>query len=306
MSDVTAYVLLRILSFLHELPSPLPDTMHSESSHLPNNPFSLAGHCALVTGSTQGVGAAIAIAIARAGGNVCLHGLSVDQHAQQTLAACQRYGVEVAMVTSDLTDPAEEMAESLADRVAEVMPGVDLLVNNAGTFIDLPFLKMTRSRYQQTMRLNVDAPFFLTQEYARRWIAAAVAGRVLMTGSINGLLAEPDHVAYDASKGAVAAMVRSLCVSLAPMNIRVNSMAPGLVRTPLTAAVLDADTEMKRWMQLHTPNGAVPDADVCGDTAVFLLSDAATHIHGQTILVDGGMSVWQQPDLPASLRGRFP
>ncbi|HBJ34636.1 MAG TPA: oxidoreductase, partial [Planctomycetaceae bacterium] len=142
-------------------------------------------------------------------------------------------------------------------------------------------------------------------EYARRWVAGSVAGRVLMTGSINGILAEPDHVTYDASKGAVAAMVRSLCVALAPMNIRVNSMAPGLVRTPLTGTVLDTDADAKRWMQLHTPNGAVPDASVCGDTAVFLLSDAATHIHGQTILVDGGMSVWQQPDLPASLRGKL-
>lgn len=283
--------------------------LNTQSHQSPFNPFSLAGHSALVTGSTQGVGAAIAIAIARAGGNVCLHGLTIDQHAGKTIEACEQYGVKVELITSDLTDPAEEMARCLVDRVAEVMPGVDLLVNNAGTFIDLPFLEMTRSRYQKTMRLNVDAPFFLTQEYARRWVAASVAasvaGRVLMTGSINGLLAEPDHVAYDASKGAVAAMVRSLCVALAPMNIRVNSMAPGLVRTPLTGTVLDADADVKRWMQLHTPNGAVPDASVCGDTAVFLLSDAAAHIHGQTILVDGGMSVWQQPDLPASLRGKL-
>ena len=282
--------------------------MHTLDAHTPissSNPFSLAGHSALITGSTQGVGAAIAIAIARAGGNVCLHGLAIDQHATQTVNACKQYGVKVELITSDLMDPSEDMASCLADRVAEVMPGVDLLVNNAGTFIDLPFLEMTRSRYQKTMRLNVDAPFFITQEFARRWVAGSVAGRVLMTGSINGILAEPDHVVYDASKGAVAAMVRSLCVALAPMNIRVNSMAPGLVRTPLTGTVLDTDADAKRWMQLHTPNGAVPDASVCGDTAVFLLSDAAAHIHGQTILVDGGMSVWQQPDLPASLRGKL-
>lgn len=280
-------------------------TLDTQPPTSPLNPFSLAGHSALITGSTQGVGAAIAIAIARAGGNVCLHGLTGDQNASHTVEACKQYGVKVELITSDLTDPAEDMAGVLADRVAEVMPDVDVLVNNAGTFIDLPFLEMTRSRYQKTMRLNVDAPFFITQEYARRWVAASVSGRVLMTGSINGMLAEPDHVAYDASKGAVAAMVRSLCVALAPMNIRVNSMAPGLVRTPLTGTVLDTDADVKRWMQLHTPNGAVPDASVCGDTAVFLLSDAAAHIHGQTILVDGGMSVWQQPDLPASLRGKL-
>lgn len=281
------------------------EELNTRSQPLAANPFSLVGHSALVTGSTQGVGAAIAVAIARAGGNVCLHGLSVDQHAERTIRACRQHGVKVEIITSDLTDTAEDMASSLVDRVAAVMPDVDLLVNNAGTFIDLPYLEMTRSRYEKTMRLNVDAPFFLTQEYARRWVSASVAGRVLMTGSINGLLAEPDHVAYDASKGAVAAMVRSLCVALAPLNIRVNSMAPGLVLTPLTGAVLDVDADVKRWMQLHTPNRSVPDASVCGDTAVFLLSDAACHIHGQTLLVDGGMSVWQQPDLPQSFRGKL-
>jgi NAD(P)-dependent dehydrogenase (short-subunit alcohol dehydrogenase family) len=147
------------------------------------------------------------------------------------------------------------------------------------------------------MHLNVTAGFFLTQAISRRWVEHGVEGRVLFTGSINGLLSEPDHTAYDTSKGAVAAMVRSLCVALAPHRIRVNSLAPGLVRTPLTD-VLNHDTRIESWMKLHTPSGEVPDADVCGDAAVFLLSDAARHIHGQTLYVDGGMSVWQQPDVP--------
>ena len=267
------------------------------------NRFSLRGRRALVTGSTQGVGAAIAAAVARAGADVCLHGLKDDAFAEETLAKCRDCGVEAALVVGDLTDSG--FVAGLPERAMAILPGIDLLVNNAGTFIDLPFLEMTTERYRKTMSLNVDAPFFLTQWFARRWVADGVEGRVLMTGSINGLLAEPDHVAYDASKGAVAAMVRSLCVALAPRGIRVNAMAPGLVRTPLTGAVLDTDPDVDRWMRLHTPNGRVPDASVCGDTAVFLLSDAAEHIHGQTLLVDGGMSVWQQPDLPPSLRGHL-
>ncbi len=93
-------------------------------------------------------------------------------------------------------------------------------------------------------------------------------------------------------------MVRSLCVALAPYNIRVNSMAPGLVRTPLTNQVLSNDSRALDWMKLHTPNGQVPEADVCGGAVAFLLSDLAAHIHGQTIYVDGGMSAWQQPDSP--------
>lgn len=271
----------------------------------PTSPFSLRHRRAFITGSTQGVGAAIAIAIARAGGDVCLHGLRDDDLAQQTLQACRQFGVQAELLVADLiADPSSDM-RLLVEQIDQLLPRVDLLVNNAGTFIDSPFLEMDLQRFETTMRLNVQVPFFLTQAFAKRWVAAGVAGRVLITGSINGQLAEADHVAYDASKGAVASMVRSLCVALAPHRIRVNSMAPGLVRTPLTGAVLDHDAELRQWMQWHTPNGQVPEAMVCGDTAVFLLSDAAEHIHGQTILVDGGMSVWQQPDLPAQLRGKL-
>jgi glucose 1-dehydrogenase/gluconate 5-dehydrogenase len=82
-------------------------------------------------------------------------------------------------------------------------------------------------------------------------------------------------------------------------------MAPGLVRTPLTNQVLSQDADALRWMEMHTPNGTVPEADVCGPMAAFLLSDEAEHIHGQTIYVDGGMNAWQQPDLPNALRGKL-
>jgi NAD(P)-dependent dehydrogenase (short-subunit alcohol dehydrogenase family) len=179
-----------------------------------------------------------------------------------------------------------------------------LLVNNAGVFIDTPFLEMDQTRFDRTFHLNVKVGYFLTQYFSKRWIENKQAGRVLFTGSINGLLAEPDHTAYDASKAAVAGMVRSMCIALAPYGIRINSMAPGLVRTPLTSPVSD-DPDLLKWMELHTPNRQVPNASVCGPTAAFLLSDDAAHIHGQTIYVDGGMSAWQQPDLPTSLRGHI-
>lgn len=271
----------------------------------PSSPFSLAGRSALVTGSTQGVGASIAIALARAGANVCLHGLSRDPAAEQVIDQCLATGVRVECIEGDLAAAGDATIDALFDSVRQAMPDIDLLVNNAGTYVDLPFLEMTRDRYERTMRLNVDAAFFLTQRFARAWVESGVHGRVLFTGSINGFLAEPTHVAYDASKGAVAAMVRSLCVSLAAYGIRVNSMAPGLVRTPLTNAVLSKDDDVLKWMRLHTPSGVVPDAEVCGGVAVFLLSDAAEHVQGQTLLVDGGMSIWQQPDLPDNLRGRL-
>ncbi|MFO1063607.1 MAG: SDR family oxidoreductase [Pirellulales bacterium] len=262
----------------------------------------LDGRTAFITGGTQGVGAAIACALAGAGADLVLHGLNDDEAGRQTIETCRAAGVQVSALFHDLMQPIETSIPELFDKAISAASGIDLLVNNAGTFIDKPYLEMDAETYYRTMRLNVDAGYFLTQAFARRWIAAGIRGRVLFTGSINGMLAEPDHTAYDTSKGAVMMMVRSLCVSLAPHGIRVNSMAPGLVISPLTGRVLNKDRDVLEWMKLHTPNGQVPMPDVCGPAALFLLSNEAEHIHGQTLLVDGGMSIWQQPDLPDRFR----
>jgi NAD(P)-dependent dehydrogenase (short-subunit alcohol dehydrogenase family) len=258
-------------------------------------PIDLAGHAVLITGSTQGVGRAIALACARAGADVVLHGLKVDQQARRTRDECAACGVQVALIEGDLAGPTETAVEHVYQQAIDALPGIDLLVNNAGTYADVGFLELTYASFERTMRLNVFSYFFLTQAFARRWVEQQVAGRVLMIGSINGRLAEPTHAAYDTSKGAVEMMVKTLCVELAPRQIRVNGLAPGLFRTPLTEPAL-RDPKVLQWMLRHTPNGRVPGPDVAGEAAVFLLSDAATHIHGQMLMVDGGMSVWQQPD----------
>lgn len=265
----------------------------------------LDGKTALITGGTQGVGAAIAQRLARAGCNVMLHGLEDDELCRQTIASCKQYGVSVTTTHVDLSQATGAAVSQLMNAVEAEGTEVSLLVNNAGTFCDLPFLDMDEATLEKTMRLNVYAGYFLAQAFARRWIKHQIPGRILFTGSINGELAEADHTAYDTSKGAVHAMVRSLCVALAPHGIRVNAMAPGLVVTPLTAPAIEQDADAMEWMKLHTPNRSVPGPEACGAAALFLLSDEAEHIHGQTLLVDGGMSAWQQPDLPHYLRGHL-
>jgi NAD(P)-dependent dehydrogenase (short-subunit alcohol dehydrogenase family) len=257
------------------------------------------GHRALVTGGTQGVGRAMAIALAHAGADLVVHGLRIDEAAHDTRRLCEAAGVRVALVDGDLSGATPDAAFRLYDAATAALPDIDLLVNNAGSCFETghTFFDVDATLFERTMRLNVATPFFLTQRFARDWVARGVAGRVLFTGSINGRLAEPHHAAYDTSKGGVEMMVKTLCVSLAPHGIRVNGLAPGLVYTPLTAPALD-DPRFRAWMELHTPNGQVPGAEVCGDAAVFLLSDAASHVHGQMLLVDGGMSIWQQPEMP--------
>ncbi len=248
---------------------------------------SLQDRYAFITGSTHGIGAAMADAMETAGASVIRHGHpdSADTSAR--------------VLHADLSRQLPDSARSLAQTALAEEPRISLLVCNAGTYIDRPFLEMDFETFQTTMQLNVASQFVLVQEFARHWVEQQIPGRIVLTGSINGRLAEPVHVAYDTSKGAVEAMVRSLSVTLAPHGIRVNGVAPGLIRTPLTSPALD-DDPVRRWMELHTPNGTVPGPESCAGATVFLLSDAAEHIHGQMLFVDGGMSSWQQPDPPPS------
>jgi len=256
----------------------------------------LSGRHVFVTGSTHGVGLAIAVGLQKSGAALVGHGLRDDDAARD---ARSTLGQATPFVFGDLARDMPGGVVELADAALRADDAIDTLVCNAGTYGEPDFLETEFQTFDFTMKLNVYSQYVLVQHFARRWVERGTAGRVLLIGSINGRLAEPDHVAYDTSKGAVEAMVRSMCVSLAPRGIRVNGMAPGLFRTPLTEPALQ-DDRIRRWMELHTPNGKVPGPEVCAETAVFLLSDAAEHIHGQMLFVDGGMSSWQQPDPPDS------
>lgn len=250
----------------------------------------LNGRHAFVTGSTSGIGAAIADQLTLAGAAVIRHGRSADEFTRPLSDDSQ-------CVFHDLGQPLPESAHETVRQALAIDPAIDLLVCNAGIYIDQPFLQMDFETFQRTMDVNVGAVFALVQQFAKYWVEQKISGRIVIVGSINGRLSEPTHVAYDTSKGAVEALVRSLAVTLAPLKIRVNGVAPGLFETPLTTAAIH-QPGVRAWMELHTPNGEVPGADAAAGTVAFLLSDASRHIVGQMLFVDGGMSIWQQPDPP--------
>jgi NAD(P)-dependent dehydrogenase (short-subunit alcohol dehydrogenase family) len=242
--------------------------------------FSLEGHAALVTGSSQGIGLAMGKALQEAGAKVVFHGLP---DAVEGLSA---------YVRADLME--NEGPQKLVEAAFALEPGLDTLICNAGSFFDLPLLEMTRERWDKTMQLNLASAFFTAQAFAKRLVTEKRGGSIVITSSTNGFQAEADSCAYDASKGALVMLTKSLAVSLADHGIRVNGVAPGLIKTPLTStwmesrdrSVLDHYEKKILLRRVGTPQ------DVAG-AAVFLCSPASSYITGEIIVIDGGLTTGQ-------------
>ena len=196
------------------------------------NPFSLANQTVLVTGSSQGIGLAIARAAHAAGAEVIFHGKDAAAPALPPERA--RY------LAGDLLEA--DGANQLIVRAFAARPELSLLVCNAGSFFDVPFLEMTPALFQRTMDLNVKANYFAAQAFAREMQQRRRSGAIVLTSSTNGFQPEDDSTAYDTSKGAVVMLTRTLAQSLTAKGIRVNGLAPGLIKTPLTFA-LSADRQ---------------------------------------------------------------
>lgn len=242
--------------------------------------FSLNGHAALVTGSSQGIGLAIGQGLQEAGAQVVFHGL------QQSVEGLASY------VQADLMQ--NDGPQRLVDAAFQLESCLDTLICNAGSFFDVPFFEMTRERWDKTMRLNLASAFFTAQAFAKRLVAEKRVGSIVITSSTNGFQGEMDSCAYDASKGALVMLTKSLAVSLADHGIRVNGVAPGLIKTPLTAQWMESkdrsllDHYEKKILLRRV---GLPE-DVAGATA-FLCSSAASYITGEIIVIDGGLTSCQ-------------
>jgi glucose 1-dehydrogenase len=258
----------------------------------------LRGKRALVTGSSRGIGLAVAAALAR-------HGAEVVLTAEQPIEECldladvlAEYPDRTHYLQADLTIDGE--AERLAAAAWGRMGGIDVLVNNVGTFREPPFLKLTRDDFDATFGLNVWTAIAVTQAVVRRAKAAGRGGRILFTTSLNATRSEPAHTLYDASKGAVNALTRQLAVELAPLGFTTAAVAPGLVETPLTDFGLASSPWERQQVTDQIPIRKIATVEDVAGWFAFLASDAASYATGIVIPVDGGLDAQQMSARPVT------
>jgi gluconate 5-dehydrogenase len=247
--------------------------------------FDLTGRVALVTGSSQGIGLALAKGLAEAGARVVLNGRGKDK--LETAAASMREaGLSPDLAAFDVADPAAS-SEAIAKIEATVGP-IDILVNNAGIQRRAPFLEFREEDYRDISRTNIDGVFFVTQAVARGMVARK-RGKIINICSVMSELGRPTIVPYTTTKGAVKMMTRGLAAELGRHNIQVNGIGPGYIETELNTALIN-DKAFSSWVESRTPAGRWGKVEELVGAAIFLASPASNYVNGHILYVDGGMT----------------
>ena len=238
--------------------------------------------CVCITGSTHGIGFGIAEAFAKKGAKIVINSHDKDNGALDKLQKL----TECYFVQSDLStiDGNKKLIQEAKVKLGKI----DTLINNAGTFQDTDFENINKEKFDKTFNLNVRGYMFTSQEFVKQISNDQNNSSIICIGSSNSLAAEKNSVMYDTSKGAVLMMVKSMAVSLASKNIRVNGIGPGILETPLTSEGLNKGNN-KKVISSQIPLGRIGEPSDIGGAAVFLASEEAKYITGQMLYVDGGI-----------------
>ena len=258
--------------------------------------ISLRGQKALVTGANSGIGRAVAIALGRAGADVAVNYVRDERAAREVVEAIRDGGARAMPVCADVSR--EDDVRAMFAHVLDEWGTVDILVNNAGLQCDAPIDEMTLTQWQRVMDVNLTGQFLCAREaireFTRRGIVADVscaAGKIICMSSVHEVIPWAGHANYAASKGGVMLLMKSIAQEVASRHIRVNSICPGAIRTPINTSAWETPEAYRALMSL-VPYQRIGEPDDIGSVAVFLASDHADYINGASIFVDGGMTLY--------------
>ncbi len=249
--------------------------------------FDLSGQVALVTGASRGLGQYFGRALARAGADLVITSRALGS-LQDFKEQIEELGREAVPVELDVRS--FDSIQSMAESAWQAYGKIDILVNNAGTHRRAPFLEIPLDLWRRVIDIDLTGPFIVSQAVARH-MAERGYGKIINTTSVNAKRAQPNLAHYAAAKGGLHMLSRGMALDLAQYGIRVNSIAPGLVRTALTQPVMDDPEFLASRLALMPLGGPLEPSDFAG-AAVFLASSASDMITGATITVDAGMTVW--------------
>jgi len=247
--------------------------------------FDLSDRLALVTGSSQGIGLALARGLARQGAKVILNGRDTAK-LNAAVDALRAESYEVAVCSFDVTD--SEAIAAGVERIGRDFGTLDILVNNAGMQFRTALEDFPPAKWEQLLATNVSSAFYVGQAVARKMIPRG-SGKIINIASVQAELARPGIAPYTATKGAIRNLTRGMCTDWAKYGLQINAIAPGYFKTPLNQALVD-DTEFSSWLEKRTPAGRWGDVEELIGAAVFLSSNASSFVNGQTIFVDGGIT----------------
>ena len=247
--------------------------------------FSLAGRRALVTGSSQGIGFALAKGLAAAGAEIVLNGRDEDKLAEAA-RTLEGTGAVVHVLAFDVTD--HDGVRAAVDRFEAETGQIDILVNNAGMQHRTPLEDFPADAFEKLLQTNIASVFHVGQAVARHMIGRG-AGKVINIASVQTALARPGIAPYTATKGAVGNLTKGMATDWAKYGLQCNAIAPGYFDTPLNAALV-ADPEFSAWLEKRTPAGRWGKVEELVGACVFLSSDASSFVNGHTLYVDGGIN----------------